>query len=108
MASELRDRTPDERAFSFLTPFLALSLRSSGLARCIPAARFGRQLLLAARALVVRAVFQSVWCHDLQPGLLVVERLTGLVSRRDLLFRAVAEGDLFSWHKDHLPDRHAV
>ena len=84
-----------------------VSLRDR-IVRCVLAARFGRYLLLAARALIVRAVFQSVWRLDLRPRLFGVERLNGLVSRRDLLFRAIVEDDLLPWHKDDLPDRHAV
>jgi len=48
----------------------------SGIARCVPATWFGRHLFLAARALIVRAVLQSVWRLDLDPRLFVVERLS--------------------------------
>src|SRR5579859_7895691 len=77
---------------------------SRGIVRCAPATRFGWRLLLAARTLIKRAVLHSVWRLHLHPRLFIVEGLSGLVSRRDLLVPAVAERDLLSWHKNHLPD----
>ena len=62
-------------------------LLSIGITPCVASARFHDRVLLAARALIVRAVFHSVWCLDLHAPLFVVERLSGLVSRRDLLVR---------------------
>src|SRR5579871_1910429 len=61
-----------------------------------------------ARPLIEWAILQPIRRLHLRPRLFVVELLTSLVARRDLLFRAVAERDLFSRHEHHLPNRHAM
>src|SRR5689334_23438359 len=77
------------------------------VAPCFPGTRLGG-LHLAAGALIVWAVFQSIRRFDLRSRFFVAERLARSLSRRNLLFSAVAERDLFPRHKKHLADRHAV
>src|SRR5262249_59172163 len=89
-------------ALAYFPPTFRLSRR-----RVSPATWFSH-LHLAAGAQIVRAVFQSIRRLESCPHLSLAERLTGLMSCRDLLLHAVAKGDLFSWYEDHLPDRHAV
>src|SRR6185312_1111933 len=60
---------------------------------------------LPAAPLIVRTVLHPVWRLHLRPRLFLIERLTGLVPRRDLLFRAIAKRDLFPRDKHHLPHR---
>src|SRR5579863_1357184 len=81
---------------------------SSGFIYFVSGARFGRYILPPAAALIMRAIFHSIGRLDLHVPLFGVERQAGLVSRRNLFVGAVAEGDLFSRHKHHLPDRHVV